>query len=135
MPTENLGFFGVGGSVLEGGGRLRDRFGQEEQVAPDSGVGFGSPFKEVVPAMKERLDEVVRRLGQEPSRLEDDVPSEIAFRRLLAWGRIVEDADHRFIEDMAGTGVPLGVRGEIPWIEAVYDKKHGSEEAGAIQWA
>ena len=94
-----------------------------------------SPFNEVIPAMKERLDEVVRRLGQDPGRLEDDVPSEIAFRRLLAWGRIVEDADHRFIEDMAGTGVPLGVRGEIPWIEAVYDKKHGSEEAGAIQWA
>ena len=33
------------------------------------------------------------------------------------------DADSRFLEDMASTGVALGVRGEISWVEAVYEKK------------
>ena len=90
-----------------------------------------SPFGDVVDGVRVRLDKVVRDLGQEPLPKKGDIPAEIAFRRVLAWGKIVEDADHRFVEDMVTTGAPLGVRGEIPWVEAVYDKKPQSEEAQA----
>ncbi|CAK8993985.1 Ubiquitin carboxyl-terminal hydrolase 17-like protein E [Durusdinium trenchii] len=93
-----------------------------------------SPFGGVVDCVRERLDEVVRDMGQEPLPKEGDIPAEIALRRVLAWGKIVEDADHRFVEDMVTTGAPLGVRGEIPWVEAVYDKKPQSEEAQGSRW-
>lgn len=93
-----------------------------------------SPFGDVVDGVRVRLDKVVRDLGQEPLPKKGDIPAEIAFRRVLAWGKIVEDADHRFVEDMVTTGAPLGVRGEIPWVEAVYDKKPQSEEAQGCRW-
>lgn len=54
--------------------------------------------------------------------------SEIAFRQLRAWALAVGDADSRFLEDMAATGVALGTRGEIPWVEAVYEKKEKKGE-------
>ena len=55
-----------------------------------------SPFGDVVDGVRVRLDKVVRDLGQEPLPKKGDIPAEIAFRRVLAWGKIVEDADHRF---------------------------------------
>lgn len=74
----------------------------------------GSPFVEVIEKVKGRLDALVRELGHDPGRREGDVHSEIAFRRVQAWGAVVEDADYKFVSDLASTGVPVGVRSEIP---------------------
>ena len=65
----------------------------------------GSPFVEVIEKVKGRLDALVRELGHDPGRREGDVQ---------AWGAIVEDADYKFVSDLASTGVPVGVRSEIP---------------------
>lgn len=63
--------------------------------------------------MRARLDGVVRQLGLDPGRRGKDRATEIAFRRLKAWAELVEDADTRYLGDMASTGVALGTRGEI----------------------
>ena len=82
-----------------------------------------SPFAELLGGIRDRLDEVVVGMQVDPGRRPGDRPSEIAFRRLRAWAVLIGDADSRFLEDMASTGVSLGVRGEIPWVEPVYEKK------------
>ena len=45
----------------------------------------------------------------------------------------MEDEDHFFLGGLIRTGVPLGVRGEIPWIPQVYDKKEKAEKDETFQ--
>ena len=73
-----------------------------------------SPFEEKIVAIRSRLDKKVGELGLDPKRKDKDRGTEIAFRRLKAWAELVDDADWRYLGDVAATGVPLGVRGEIP---------------------
>ena len=87
------------------------------------GKHSSSPFSQQADLMRAELDELVSALGQDPKRRPGDVSTEVGFRRVRAWAFLLEDADYRFLDDMAGTGVPVGVLGEIPWVEAVYDKK------------
>ena len=63
-----------------------------------------SPFKEKVVTIRNKLDEVVMSLGVDPRRKSTDRETEIAFR-VKAWAELVEDADTRYLEDMASTGV------------------------------
>ena len=95
-----------------------------------------SPFDEVIEGVRERLDEKVRSLGKDPRRKPDDRDTVVNFRRLKAWAQILEDEDHLFLEGVASLGVPLGVRGEIPWVSRVYDRKEKGEkdEAGLHSW-
>lgn len=89
-----------------------------------------SPFQEIVPELRGRLDVCARRLGQYPDRKEGDVHTEIAYRRLHAWAALVG-----FLNDVASTGVPLGVRNEIPWVPAVYDRKgRGASDTAPGRW-
>ena len=46
----------------------------------------------------------------------------------MLWAVVVGDADSRFLEDMASTGVTLGIQGEIPWVEAAHEKKEKKVE-------
>ena len=87
-----------------------------------------SPFQGFVAGLK-ALDS----FGVAPQRKPGDRRSEIHFRRLRAWAEVVQDPDSKFLEGMASTGVPLGTRGEIPWVSAVYDKRErkGSEDPAA----
>ena len=40
----------------------------------------------------------------------------------------MEDQDCQFLEGLTKRGVPLGVRGEIPLVPAVYDRKEKGEQ-------
>ena len=95
-----------------------------------------SPFQKVMPELRGRLDDRARGLGYNPDRREGDVVTEIAYRRLHAWATLVGDEDCAFIVDVASTGVPLGVRNEIPWVPAVYDKKgrRGTLDVAPGRW-
>ncbi|CAK9027689.1 Uncharacterized protein SCF082_LOCUS18037 [Durusdinium trenchii] len=95
-----------------------------------------SPFQAVMHDLRHRLDGCLKKLGQDPSRRKGDVKTEIAYRRLRAWAALVGDDDHQFLADMAATGVPLGVRSEIPWVSAVYDKKdrRSASDAAPGRW-
>ena len=91
-----------------------------------------SPFRGFVDSISDEMDELVSSMGQDPARRPEDRDSEINFRRLRAWAVLVQDADTQFLGGMAATGVALGVRGEIPFVEAVYtrkDKKSPDEQA------
>lgn len=51
-----------------------------------------------------------KKVGElDPGRRDKDRDTEIAFRRLKTWAELVDDADWRYLEDVAATGVPLGV--------------------------
>lgn len=69
------------------------------------------------------MDEKVRSLGKDPARRPSDRTTAIDFRRLRAWAQITEDEDYVFLDGVASTGVPLGVRSEIPWVSRVYERK------------
>ena len=73
------------------------------------------------------MDQLLVGLGFDPHRRSTDRSSEIHFRRLRAWAEVVQDPDSKFLEGMAATGVPLGARGEIPWVSSVYNKREKKE--------
>lgn len=117
-----------GGALSEGGEALRQAFWKEvtdfvegmdkkDRLALMAELALGrhskSPFGSKIEEMRARLDGVVRQLGLDPGRRGKDRATEIAFRRLKAWAELVEDADTRYLGDMASTGVALGTRGEI----------------------
>ena len=74
------------------------------------------------------MDERLISLGLDPRSRESDRKTPINFRRVKAWAEAVEDEDYRFLERLLRRGVPLGVRGEIPWVSRVYDKKVKDEK-------
>ena len=87
-----------------------------------------SPFKEAVTEIRSELDSLVKKLGKDPSRRKSDRVSTIGFRRVKAWAELTGDPDCQFLEGLVKRGVPLGVRGEIPLISTVYDRKEKGEE-------
>ena len=87
-----------------------------------------SPFSKEVGSIRRDLDELVKKLGKDPSRKASDRDTVIGFRRVKAWAELVEDQDWQFLEGLAKRGVPLGVRGEIPLVPAVYDRKEKGEQ-------
>ena len=74
------------------------------------------------------MDRRLLSLGVDPKRRESDRATPINFRRLKAWAEVTEDEDFRFLDSLLERGVPLGVRGEIPLISQVYDKKPKGEK-------
>ena len=94
-----------------------------------------SPFEGLIGGLRERMDERLVALGLDPRRRKSDRSTPINFRRLKAWAEIVEDEDFRFLGGLLTRGVPLGVRGEIPWISQVYDKKpQGEKDEEIWRW-
>ena len=87
-----------------------------------------SPFEDSIRDLRRRMDERLISLGLDPSSRESDRKTPINFRRVKAWAEAVEDEDYRFLEGLLSRGVPLGVRGEIPWVSRVYDKKVKDEK-------
>ena len=71
------------------------------------------------------MDEKLVELGEDPKRRATHRETPINFR---AWARVVQDEGHRFLDGLMSRGVPLGVRGEIPFIPQVYDKKDKEEK-------
>ena len=104
-----------------------DSWSKQERLRIISMLALGrfetSPFQDRVEEIKKRMDEEVQKLGKDPGRKPGDRTSSINFRRLKAWAEITEDEDCRFLEGLVSKGVPLGVRGEIPMVAEVYDKK------------
>ena len=94
-----------------------------------------SPFGTIIESLRNKMDAKVASLGFDPRRQSGDRSTPINFRRVKAWAEAVEDEDCRFLEGLLSKGVPLGVRGEIPWISQVYDKKSKEEkEEGVMMW-
>ena len=94
-----------------------------------------SPFGTIIESLRNKMDAKVASLGFDPRRQTGDRSTPINFRRVKAWAEAVEDEDCRFLEGLLSKGVPLGVRGEIPWISQVYDKKPKEEkEEGVMMW-
>ena len=92
----------------------------------------GSPFSGEISAIRDRLDKKVRELGGSPSRRSSDRVTEINFRRLLAWSRILEDEDVEYLEGLAARGVPLGLFNDIPRVREVYDDNPKLQEPGSV---
>ena len=94
-----------------------------------------SPFIKDITLRRSRIDAVLRNLGYSPDRREGDCRTAINFRRVQAFAKVTKDEDITFLEGLASTGVPLGVRGEIPHVPEVYDKKEkGEREESTPQW-
>ena len=79
-----------------------------------------SPFEGKIEDLRRRMDERLVSLGLDPGRKESDRRTPINFRRVKAWAEAVEDEDFQFLDGLLKRGVPLGVRGEIPWVSNVY---------------
>ena len=75
-----------------------------------------SPFIKDITLRRSRIDAVLRNLGYSPDRREGDRRTAINFRRVQAFAKVTKDEDITFLEGLASTGVPLGVRGEIPHV-------------------
>ena len=94
-----------------------------------------SPFIKDITLRRSRIDAVLRNLGYSPDRREGDRKTAINFRRVQAFAKVTKDEDITFLEGLASAGVPLGVRGEIPHVPEVYDKKEkGEREESTPQW-
>ena len=94
-----------------------------------------SPFEKDIAVRRERIDKALKDLGFFPDRREKDRDTAINFRRVQAFAKVTEDEDTAFLEGLAATGVPLGVRGEIPHVPEVYDKKEkGEKEDSGFVW-
>ena len=94
-----------------------------------------SPFKKDIAVRRQRMDKVLDELGYDSARRESDRCTAINFRRVQACAKILGDEDSLFLDGLAATGVPLGVRGEIPWVPEVYDRKEkGEKEEMGPQW-
>ena len=91
-----------------------------------------SPFEGKIEDLRRRMDERLVSLGLDPGRKESDRRTPINFRRVKAWAEAVEDEDFQFLDGLLKRGVPLGVRGEIPWVSNVYDKKVKEEKEEMI---
>ena len=87
-----------------------------------------SPFGDMIEDLRRRMDEKLVELGEDPKRRSRDRETPINFRRVQAWAKVVQDEDHRFLDGLMSKGVPLGVRGEIPFLPQVYDKKAREEK-------
>ncbi len=74
-----------------------------------------SPFEKDIEVRRGRMDQVLKGLGCFPERKAKDRSTAINFRRVQAFAKLMEDEDTSFLEGLASTGVPLGVRGEIPF--------------------
>ena len=130
--------------------RLRDAFWEEvedlvegmskkERLQLMARLALGkfedSPFKKDIAVRRQRMDKVLEELGYDSARRESDRCTAINFRRVQACAKILGDEDSLFLDGLAATGVPLGVRGEIPWVPEVYDRKgKGEKEEMGPQW-
>ena len=112
--------------------KLSEAMGEKERRRLLSRLALGqveeSPFKGVVEKVRGDLDELVVKLGKDPARKPTDRKTAIGFRRVKAWAELLGDQDHQFLEGLVRRGVPLGVRGEIPLVPAVYDRKEKGED-------
>ena len=82
-----------------------------------------SPFEEVMGEVRDKVDECLVRCGRDPYRRTGDRDSEVAFRRVEAMADLCGDEDHKWLVDMAKSGVPLGVDEELPRVEKVFEVK------------
>ena len=112
--------------------KLPEAMGEKERRRLLSRLALGqveeSPFKGVIEKVRKDLDELVVRLGKDPTRRPTDRATAVGFRRAKAWAELLGDEDHQFLEGLVRRGVPLGVRGEIPLVPAVYDRKEKGEQ-------
>lgn len=112
--------------------KLSEAMGEKERRKLLSRLALGqveeSPFKGVIEKVRKDLDELVVRLGKDPARRPTDRATAIGFRRVKAWAEL----DHQFLEGLVRRGVPLGVRGEIPLVPAVYDRKKSEVPLSAL---
>ena len=65
----------------------------------------------------------MKERGLNPYRQKDDRPTKINFRRLRAVATALSDEDAEFLDEVAATGVMLGVDEEMPRNPAVYEEK------------
>ena len=118
---------------------LSDSLGKKGRLELISKLALGrfdsSPFEKDIEARRHRMDEILERLGYKPHRRKSDRTTAINFRRVRAFAQVVGDEDSAFLEGLVSTGVPLGVRGEIPHVAEVYDRKEkGEKEEGESGW-
>ena len=83
----------------------------------------GTPFGGEIYGFRERLDLWLKERGLNPYRQKDDRATEINFRRLRAVATALSDEDVEFLDEVAATGVMLGVDEEMPRNPAVYEEK------------
>eukprot|EP00434_Breviolum_minutum_P043149 symbB.v1.2.038446.t1/scaffold5913.1/size22488/1 len=111
---------------------VEKRMSKEERLRWISKLVLGrmesSPFGDMIEDLRRRMDEKLVELGEDPKRRSMDRETPINFRRVQAWAKVVQDEDHRFLHGLMSKGVPLGVRGEIPFLPQVYDKKAKEEK-------
>ena len=77
-----------------------------------------SPFGEAVVRIRAELDGLVKKLGKDPS-----IGNRVERSKSLG-------PDCQFLEGLVRRGVSLGVRGEIPLIPVVYDRKERAKRRG-----
>ena len=99
-----------------------------------------SPYAGALERAREEADACLMRQGRYPKRRENDVGSEINFRRLAAMASATEDEDFSYLEQVAEEGVPLGVGQELPRTPLVFEEKTSwardhIEEALQQKWA
>ena len=109
-----------------------EALGKEQRLKMVAKLALGkyqeSPFGSWMDGFREKMDNLLVKLGKDPRRKATDRSTEINFRRLKALAEIVEDEDHSYLAPLVARGVPLGVRGEIGRIPAVYDQKSKNED-------
>ena len=103
---------------LEGGETVKKKF-----WLLAAGKLGGSPFGGEVYGFRERLDLWLEERGLSPARRSGDRDTEINFRRLRSVAEALADEDFEFLDEVAATGVPLGVDEEMPRNPAVYEEK------------
>ena len=116
-----------------------DQWTKEDRLRAIAMLALGkfqkSPFSEHLEQLRNRLDEVVLKLGKNAKRRQGDRGTEINFRRLQAWADLVEDEDSAYLGPIASVGVPLGVRGEIGRVPKAYEaKSKGEEDTQPFVW-
>ena len=82
-----------------------------------------SPFGSRMGDLRDRLDEMLVEQGFEPQRKETDRDTEINFRRLRAVLQSLGDEDHCYLDEMASSGVSLGVDETMPRTPEVFEEK------------
>ena len=81
-----------------------------------------SPF-EGIEELRREVDKHLISLGTDPSCRDGDRKCEVNFRRLMGLAEMVGDEDYGFLEEMATSGVPIGVDVELPRTPAVFEEK------------
>ena len=92
-----------------------------------------SPFGREIAGIRRRLDEKAVELGGHPRRKSSDRPTEINFRRLLAWARLCGEEDAEYLAGVADRGVPLGLFNDIPRVKEVYDDNPKLQGPGEME--